>query len=778
MHKKRMIRIVFFAFTLILIFLAIKSAGAAITTSEYEISQDSIDQRVQLTKYKEVPVIINNKKSDAITAFFSIEGDVASMAKLSSTRLNIPPNSEAGLNVTLLADGLGSYNGSLSITGGITESIPINLVVSETVGIPVEAVSLQIEPLKTRAYVGESLRYKIDVQNLLIGEPENITLYHSIGFVEDGQLSKLNLSFPTEKETLLVDTAVTIFKKYQIPDYARTGEYRLTVKADYMGLSSNSSVRFFVRERLWDYVLFGVLPVKWAVYGGGTTILLYAAYMIYKKRAEKKKRYKGEVDFATLPKPGERSIKLGKIAETTRDVFFELDQLTMHTLIAGSTGGGKTVSAEVVIEEALMKNVNVIVFDPTAQWTGFLRKCTSKKMFLLYPKFGLKKTDARAFNGNVHQVINARQIIDIKKYMIPGEIHVFAVNKLDPKDADILVSNTIREVFHANLPEAPQLKTVVIFDEVHRLLPKFGGSGQGFIQIERGAREFRKWGVGLILISQVLTDFVGETKANINTEIQMRTRDQGDLDRIKNKYGGYMLQSLLKAATGTGMMENAAYNRGNPYFVAFRPLLHEHARLSDEELENYNKYNEMIEDLEYEIDQLKDEGIDIFDLKLELKMALDKVKSGSFNMVDIYIEGLKPRVEENWKKLGKKPKKREIKLVAQEELEREFEKAKEARETYEKKAGITPKAGAPTAAPAQEKPKLATLKLGTTTVNTATELVDVVNTMEQPEIDQYTQGEKNVFAEWIRPVNKEVADKLEKAKTKEEIIIVLEDNPV
>ena len=62
--------------------------------------------------------------------------------------------------------------------------------------------------------------------------------------------------------------------------------------------------------------------------------------------------------------------------------------------------------------------------------------------------------------------------------------------------------------------------------------PKFGGSGQGFIQVERAAREFRKWGVGLVMISQVLTDFAGETKANISTEVQMRTRDQGDLDRI------------------------------------------------------------------------------------------------------------------------------------------------------------------------------------------------------------------------------------------------------
>jgi len=63
------------------------------------------------------------------------------------------------------------------------------------------------------------------------------------------------------------------------------------------------------------------------------------------------------------------------------------------------------------------------------------------------------------------------------------------------------------------------------------------------------------------MISQVLADFVGQIKANINTEIQMRTRDEGDLARIKEKYGGEVLQGLVKASVGSGMVENPTYNR-------------------------------------------------------------------------------------------------------------------------------------------------------------------------------------------------------------------------
>src|SRR3989338_2823548 len=103
--------------------------------------------------------------------------------------------------------------------------------------------------------------------------------------------------------------------------------------------------------------------------------------------------------------------------------------------------------------------------------------------------------------------------------IIPGEITVFSMHKLDIKDIDTLVASTIQQIFKESFEETPKLKVLLVYDEVHRLLPKFGGTGQGFVKIERAVREFRKWGIGLVLISQVLSEFIGEIKANIGTEI-------------------------------------------------------------------------------------------------------------------------------------------------------------------------------------------------------------------------------------------------------------------
>lgn len=777
MKKNMQTYLLLIVILLALLSFVINLSSAEINNENYKISESGVNKRIKIGKFEEQTIKIENKQNNPLNIKISSNGNITPHIKFDTNNIKIDPGSAADLKVMFFGSSVGLFNGSIVLSGSINEEIPIQLFVTGVEDIPITAISLKVEPLQERVYLKDTLRYKIDIKNLLIEDEFNITLHYSIDFMGDKTTYTVNKTFLKEEESVVIGKSTTLIKKFEIPDFLKPGEYIINVQVDYFGLSSSASARFFVIEPFWDYLIFGIFPVRWILFLGTILSIGSVSFFVARKKMESKKRYKGKVDLKLLPKKGERAGFIGKLAERNVNAYFDLDQLAVHTLIAGSTGGGKTVSAEILVEEALLQNVSVIVFDPTAQWTGYLRKCTNKKLLALYSKFGMKKSDARAFNGNVHQILDARQIIDINKYVnSPGEIHVFAINRLAPKDSDILVSNTIREVFKANFPESPQLKSIIIFDEVHRLLPKFGGSGEGFIQIERGAREFRKWGIGLILISQVLTDFIGETKANINTELQMRTRDEGDLNRIKEKYGGYMLQSLLKSATGTGMIENAAYNNGNPYFVAFRPPLHEHARLTDEEMQDYTKYNDIIDDLDFQIEQLEEEKIDVFDLRLELKMALDKVKQGSFNMVDIYLEGLTPRIESNFKKLGKKPKKRELKLVSEEELKEEFEKAKKEREKFEEEHPKEAKK-----AKEKEESKKAEIELppltlkNNVTVASVQELIDSINTMDEKTFSDHVNENENFFADWIEKANKDMADKVREKKTKEDTIIVMED---
>jgi len=83
----------------------------------------------------------------------------------------------------------------------------------------------------------------------------------------------------------------------------------------------------------------------------------------------------------------------------------DLNKLQMHTIIAGATGGGKTVAAQDIVEDVLSHNKGVIIFDPTAQWTGFLRKCEDDTMLKRYKYFDMKTGRLKHLMGVLKQLM-------------------------------------------------------------------------------------------------------------------------------------------------------------------------------------------------------------------------------------------------------------------------------------------------------------------------------------------------------------------------------------
>jgi hypothetical protein len=223
--------------------------------------------------------------------------------------------------------------------------------------------------------------------------------------------------------------------------------------------------------------------------------------------------------------------------------------------------------------------------------------------------------------------------------MNPGEITVFTLNKLRPGEYDQAVMNIIDTIFGIGWEEAIDLKMLIVFDEVHRLLEKYGGKG-GYIALEKGAREFRKWGIGLMMVSQVMGDFREELRGNVLTEIQLHTKSQTDIERVRQKYGDEYAARVTKLEVGVGLFANPKYNRGRPIFVNFRPVLHEAHKITDKELETYKEFDRKLSEVEGKIDEWKRKGIDTFDIELELKLAKDKLKEGRFRMAEIYTESL------------------------------------------------------------------------------------------------------------------------------------------
>jgi len=74
------------------------------------------------------------------------------------------------------------------------------------------------------------------------------------------------------------------------------------------------------------------------------------------------------------------------------------------------------------------------------------------------------------------------------------------------------------------------------------------------------------------------------------------------------------------------MIQNPEYNDGKPWFIRFRPILHDTFRMTEEELNSYDDFMKQINDLKSQSDALKAKGVDTYDIELELNLALDNLR--------------------------------------------------------------------------------------------------------------------------------------------------------
>jgi len=105
-------------------------------------------------------------------------------------------------------------------------------------------------------------------------------------------------------------------------------------------------------------------------------------------------------------------VYLGK--EGNKKFFYELNSLTRHAAILGTTGSGKTVMGKAIIEEALARGIPVVAIDPKGDLGGLA--------------VSSKKLDFRPFSGSME---NSKKIASLYQHHIQlQEINVSNVDNL------------------------------------------------------------------------------------------------------------------------------------------------------------------------------------------------------------------------------------------------------------------------------------------------------------------------------------------------------------
>ncbi|MDI6826693.1 MAG: DUF853 family protein [Candidatus Aenigmarchaeota archaeon] len=602
----------------------------------FSLETDLIEATLHPGESRTYSIWISNNLDKTVEASLKVLGRVWEFIILEKDKIEIGPRGIETVKVkifTLPTTPIGVYTGDIQIrVGEVLRTLPVTLmVVPEKEAL----LDIKVETLTKTLSLNDTLKYHVTIYNLGFKKKVDVHVTYRIKEVATEKI----LSW--KEEEMAIETSLSFVRMFDLSEVKdlSLGKYFIEVEGKYDNRTATSVDIFEVVQPFWTleriYLVIIIILTIVGVIGG------WQGRRMYKRWKLAKLRYIMPVDYKTLPTG---KIWLGEVAETKRRAEFSLDDLTTHVLSAGATGSGKTVSAMVVVEDVLRAGIPVVVFDPTAQWTGFVRPCRDKRMLACYKEFGIKEEEARPFKGMIYEVTDPKVKIDFKRYMKPGEITVFTLNKLTPGQFDQAVRNIIDILFKQGWEESPTLRLLVVFDEVHRLLERYGGKG-GYVALERACREFRKWGIGLVMASQVLADFKEAIKGNVLTEFQLHTKGLEDIDRVEKKFGRIYAERVAREEIGVGMVQNPKYNKGRPWFVHFRPLLHSPHKLSDEDLETYKRFARELQDLEKGIEKLRKRKIDTTDIELELRLAEDKLKTGAFRMAEIYLESLKSRVK-------------------------------------------------------------------------------------------------------------------------------------
>ena len=612
--------------------------------AEFTLKTTLSEAKLMPGETQEFELWVTNKKNESIVLDLSASGAISPFISFVDEKLSLAPVSTNKTSIIVSVTNnteFGTYSGRIiaSSMGISTEAYVMVLVGNSEKPL----VDIQVDALTYEVDENGTAKFAISVQNLAFNNM-NLTYKYAI---YDSKTSQVVYEREEIKELWHTDTFI-----YSVPimeSNITEGDYYLKVQVLYKdGISEGIVTRtaaFKVVNPFWSeekkknalFALIALLLIAGAAY----------SYFWYEKQKKLKARYVFPTDFSKLPGKADDAFWLGNIADTKKRSFFDPKDLVTHALVAGSTGAGKSVAASIFAEEALKKKIPVIVFDPTSQWTGFVKPCRDKNLIVNYPEFGLTSDSPRQFNGLLFNVTTSNISIDLKKYMNPGEITVFNMARLESAEYDIAVQKIIQKIFEQSWEESPTLRLLVVFDEVHRLLDKYGGGKGGYVAMEKACREFRKWGIGLIMVSQVNADFKSAVQGNILTEVQLNTKNMEDITKAETKYGSDYARRITRQAIGVGMLQNPKYNDGKPWFVSFRPTLHDPHKITDEELVKYDEYARKLETIEARIADIKKRGTDTSDKDIELKLAKDKLKQGRFKMAEIYIDSLENWLEKN-----------------------------------------------------------------------------------------------------------------------------------
>jgi DNA-binding transcriptional ArsR family regulator len=234
-------------------------------------------------------------------------------------------------------------------------------------------------------------------------------------------------------------------------------------------------------------------------------------------------------------------------------------------LVSGASGAGKTIAAKVIVEELVEEGIPVLVFDYTEQWQRLMEKNTNDEMLDRYAEFGMRRSP-KGFKG---RMVDSEPQLD----SLLASRGVTLIDLSDTYESAERVDRVSRILDHLLeyfqfQEDSDNLRLLIVVEEAHLWtsndLPR-----DAVRFLDSAVRLLRKKGVGVMLVSQKISDFDPAMRSAMNISILFRTKYEGDLRAIARIIGSDASETIPKLPVGYSIFHLA--DVGDPFVLAWRP---------------------------------------------------------------------------------------------------------------------------------------------------------------------------------------------------------------
>lgn len=161
-----------------------------------------------------------------------------------------------------------------------------------------------------------------------------------------------------------------------------------------------------------------------------------------------------------------------------------------------------------------------------------------------------------------------------------GEISIISFTEIKSEKVEMFTAYYfLREVvnyFDSQNDSPKELKLLLVVEEAHRFT-----ESNVWNMLDRAVKTMRKKGVGMLLVTQGLTD-LEKIRGNTRMKIYMQILYDQDRDRAAQDIGREYAEMLDSLKPGTGIISYADFEI--PVLARFRPCLHRNSGLTSEEI--------------------------------------------------------------------------------------------------------------------------------------------------------------------------------------------------